>query len=325
MAAYKILITEPIDQRAIDFLSDQGCEISIGTRGQLNTENALIKSLEDCDGAITMLSNPITRRVMEARPNVKVFSNFAVGYNNVDVEAAKELGIRVSNTPDVLSEATADIALALLLGVSRKILAAESDLRDGKFDGWHPNGYVGVELFGKTAGIVGMGRIGKAIVRRLKGFGISTLYHNRNRIDSQTEQILDATFAPDLDEMLTEIDFLFLSCPLTPETQHIINASRIEKLHPKVILINTGRGPLIDEAALADALINGKISGAGLDVFEKEPEIHPLLLQAPNTLLLPHIGSATQETRYNMAMLCANSVLKVLQGEDPNRISNLIA
>ena len=325
MSVHKILITEPIDQRAIDFLSDQGCEISVGTRGKLNTEDALITSLKKCDGAITMLSNPITRRVMESCPNVKVYANYAVGFNNVDVVAAKDLGIRVSNTPDVLSEATADIALSLLLGVSRKIVEADADLRDGKFDGWHPNGYVGVELFGKKAGIIGMGRIGKAIVRRLKGFGISTLYHNRNRIDIQTEQSLDATFASDLDDMLSKIDFLFLSCPLTPNTHHIVNATRLSKLDSRVIIINTGRGPLIDEAALALALIDGKISGAGLDVFEKEPEIHPLLLSAPNTLLLPHIGSATRETRYNMAMLCANSVLKILRGENPNLISNLIA
>ncbi|HAC14981.1 MAG TPA: D-glycerate dehydrogenase [Bacteroidetes bacterium] len=322
---HKILITEQIDQRAIDFLSEQGFEISVGTRGKLNTEDALIEALHDCDGAITMLSNPISRRVMESCPNVKVFANYAVGFNNVDVIAAKELGVRVSNTPDVLSEATADIALSLLLGVSRKIVEAESDLRKGKFDGWHPNGYVGVELFGKKAGMIGMGRIGKAIVRRLKGFGITTLYHNRNRIDIQTEQNLDATFTADLDEMLTNIDFLFLSCPLTPETHHIINASRLSKLDPKVIIINTGRGPLIDEAALAESLIDGKLAGAGLDVFEREPEIHPLLLKAPNTLLLPHIGSATRETRFNMAMLCANSVLKILRGENPNLISNLIA
>lgn len=325
MAVHKILITEQIDQRAIDFLSEQGFEISVGTRGKLNTEDALIEALHDCDGAITMLSNPISRRVMESCPNVKVFANYAVGFNNVDVIAAKELGVRVSNTPDVLSEATADIALSLLLGVSRKIVEAESDLRKGKFDGWHPNGYVGVELFGKKAGMIGMGRIGKAIVRRLKGFGITTLYHNRNRIDIQTEQNLDATFTADLDEMLTNIDFLFLSCPLTPETHHIINASRLSKLDPKVIIINTGRGPLIDEAALAESLIDGKLAGAGLDVFEREPEIHPLLLKAPNTLLLPHIGSATRETRFNMAMLCANSVLKILRGENPNLISNLIA
>lgn len=325
MTAFKILITEPINQRAIDFLSEQGCEISIGSRGNLNTEDTLIDALKHCDGAITMLSNPVTRRVLEASPNVKIFANYAVGFNNVDVTAAKELGIRISNTPDVLSEATADIALSLLLGVSRKIVEAESDLRDGKFDGWHPNGYVGVELFGKKAGIVGMGRIGKAIVRRLKGFGISTLYHNRNRIDLKTEQELDATYATNLDDMLSKIDFLFLCCPLTSETHHIINKSRLSKLHSKVIIVNTGRGPLIDEAALANALINEAISGAGLDVFEKEPEIHPLLLKAPNTLLLPHIGSATRETRYNMAMLCANSVLKVLQGENPNHISNLIA
>jgi glyoxylate reductase len=321
----KVLVTEPIDEHAIDFLRSSKFEVHVGKRGRLDTQKELADALQGFDGAITMLSNPVSRKVMEENPQLRIVANYAVGFNNIDLIAAKELGIRVSNTPDVLSEATADIALGLLLSVSRHLRAAENQLRAGEFDGWHPFGFVGTELFGKTAGIIGMGRIGKAIARRLKGFGIHTLYHNRNRIDSQSESELDATFINHLDELLGKIDFLFLSCPLTPLTHHIINEQRLEALDPKVIIVNTGRGPLIDEAALARILHEHKIAGAGLDVFEKEPEIHPDLLTAPNTMLLPHIGSATHETRLTMAMMAANSVIHILSGKDPSGLKNLIA
>lgn len=321
----KVLITEPIHSDSIDFLKSKGFEVAVGERGKLDTHDELSKALNGFDGAITMLSNPVSRKVMKDNPQLRIVANYAVGFNNIDIVAAKELGLRVSNTPDVLSEATADIALGLLLSVSRHLRSAEDQLRAGKFDGWHPFGFVGTELFGKTAGIIGMGRIGKAIVRRLKGFGIKTLYHNRNRIDKQSESTLDATYAENLDEMLGNIDFLFLSCPLTPQTHHIINKQRLHTLDPKVIIVNTGRGPLVDEAALAKALHDGKIAGAGLDVFEKEPQIHPDLLTAPNTMLLPHIGSATRETRSTMAMLAANSVAHILLGKDPSKLNNLIA
>ncbi len=322
---FKVLVTEPIDSNAIESLKSQGFEVKVGVRGQLDSQDELSLALNGFDGAITMLSNPVSKKVMIDNPQLRIVANYAVGFNNIDLVAAKELGIRVSNTPDVLSEATADIALGLLLSVARHLRSAENQLRAGEFDGWHPFGFVGTELFGKTAGIVGMGRIGKAIVRRLKGFGIKTLYHNRSRIDELTESDLDARFAENLDEMLGKIDFLFLSCPLTPHTHHIINKQRLDALDPKVIIVNTGRGPLIDEAALAIALHENKIAGAGLDVFEEEPKIHPMLLTAPNTMLLPHIGSATRETRFTMAMLAANSVAHILSGNDPSNLKNLIA
>jgi glyoxylate reductase len=321
----KILVTEPIDNDSIEFLRGKGYNVQVGTRGQFDTESELAAGLNGFEGAITMLSNPVSRTIMKQNPQLRIVANYAVGFNNIDLVAAKELGVRVTNTPDVLSEATADIALGLLLSVARHLRSAENQLRSGEFDGWHPFGFVGTELFGKTAGIIGMGRIGKAIVRRLNGFGIKTLYHNRNRIDRQTEIDLNAKYAPILDEMLGTIDFLFLSCPLTPQTHHILNEARLNSFDPKVIIVNTGRGPLIDEGALAKALHENKIAGAGLDVFEQEPKIHPNLLTAPNTMLLPHIGSATRETRHVMAMLAANSVAHILSGQDPLQLQNLIA
>lgn len=310
----KVLLTEPLIDSAMEYLGSR-VDLTVGSRGEYDNEESLIRALPDYDGVITMLSNPVTARVLEASGRLKVVANYAVGYNNIDVKAARERGIVVTNTPDVLSEATADIALALLLGVGRRIGEAEVGLRGGEFDGWHPMGYIGVEMFGKTAGMVGMGRIGKAIVRRLAGFGIHTKYHNRNRVDPTTEKKLNASYAESLDEMLLSCDFLFLSCPLTPETHHIIDKRRMAMLPDHCILINTGRGPLVDEEALAEALIDGKLGGAGLDVFELEPLVHPKLLKAPNTLLLPHIGSATRETRHKMGLLVADSVIRVLQGD----------
>lgn len=320
---FRVLVTEKIDSRAIDYLKLHA-DVEIGTRGELDTEDALITKLEGFNGVISMLSNPFTERVLNSAKNLKIVANYAVGYNNIDVNAANKLGIKVTNTPNVLSEATADIALALLLSVCRKILPAERDLRNGNFDGWHPDGFVGIELNGKKAGIIGMGRIGKAIAKRLNGFGIKVLYHNRKKIDGLIEKELSVTYQANLEAMLSSIDFLFLSCPLTPETRHILNKSRLSILPKHAVVINTGRGPLIDEQALADALVKGELAGAGLDVFEFEPSIVPDLLKAPNTVLLPHIGSATAETRHNMGMLAAESVIGILHGKADHEIKNLI-
>lgn len=323
MSKFRVLVTEPIDVRVMDYLAEH-LEIDLAERGALNSEEALIQRIGDCDAMISMLSNPVTEKVLASAKNLKVVANYAVGYNNIDVDAADRLGIKVANTPDVLTEATADIALALLLSVCRHIIPSEKFLRDGKFDGWHPGGFVGIEISGKNALIIGMGRIGKAIARRLHGFGVNISYHNRNQIGSTAEKSVNARFIPDLETGLNDVDFLFLSCPLTPLTRHLINKDRLTLLPNHCVIINTGRGPLIDEEALATALINKEIAGAGLDVYEYEPKIVPILLQAPNTVLLPHIGSATHETRLEMGMLAANSILKVLNAKPDSEIPNLI-
>jgi glyoxylate reductase len=321
--AYRVLVTEPIHSDAIDYLSEFA-DVRVGERKHYDNEDALIQDLNDFDAALTVLSNPVTARVISSLKRTKIIANFAVGYNNIDVEAAKKHGIRVSNTPDVLSEATSDIAMALLLGVARKIAPSDADLRKGLFDGWHPEGYLGMELTGKRAAIIGMGRIGTCIARRLKGFGIQIGYHNRTKVATNIESELGAQFFEDADELLKVSDFIFMSCPLTPETHHFIDKRRLGLLHKNAIIINTGRGPLIDEAELAKSLHENMIFGAGLDVFEKEPEVHPLLLSAPNTLLLPHIGSATDETRRNMGLLAAKAIRFVLTGESDRKLTNLI-
>lgn len=318
-----VLVTEPIHPNAIAFLEEHA-DVTVGKRGQWDTESALINGLSPYSAALTMLSNPVTANVLESNKQLKIVANYAVGYNNIDVEAAKKLGIKVSNTPDVLSEATADIALSLLLSVARRTHEAENSLRNGEFDGWHPAGFVGLELFGKKAAIIGMGRIGKAIARRLGGFGIDVHYHNRSKVNPAVEKILGATYNEDLESLLKSSHFIFLSCPLTPQTYHLLNKDRLNILRSDAIIVNTGRGPLIDEAELANVLHYSKIAGAGLDVFEKEPIVHPDLLTAPNAVLLPHIGSATKETRRKMGLLAAQAIVGILQEKPASEIPNLI-
>jgi glyoxylate reductase len=324
MLTPRVLITEPIDQAAVDYLRTK-FEVVVGQRGQWDDESYLASNLGSFDGLLSMLSNPVTEKVLRQNPQLKVVANYAVGYNNIDVKAAQSLGIAVANTPDVLSEATADIALGLLLGVCRRLCESEKDLRNGLFDGWHPQGYLGIELYGKKAGIIGMGRIGKAIARRLYGFGIKIAYHNRNRLNSEIEQQYQAEWYDDTDTLLRECDFLFLSCPLTPETHHLLSRERLGLMKPSAVVINTGRGSLVDEHELAKALHSGHIAGAGMDVFEFEPKIDPLLLSAPNTMLLPHIGSGTTETRRKMGLMAAQAIQAVLDGNPLESIPNLVS
>lgn len=320
---FRILVTEPIMAEALDELR-KSADVTVGNRGDFNDENALAAAVKGYDALISMLSNPVSRKVLEAGDRLKVVANYAVGYNNVDAKAAKELGIHVTNTPGALTEATADLAWALILSAARKLPQAETALRDGKFDGWEPLGFLGYDLNGKTLGIIGMGRIGQAVARRAVGFGMRILYHNRNQVDPDVENALGATFEADYRELVRKCDILSLNCPLTAETRHMINAEVLHEMKRSAIVVNTGRGPLIDEAALAKALHDGWIAGAGLDVFEEEPKVHPDLLTAPNAVLIPHIGSATFETRQRMAMLSTESVIHLLEGKSPDSLPNLV-
>ncbi len=319
----RVLVTEPLPGKGIDLLSNR-YEVTVGQRGEFDRESRLLETIGSYDALLSCLSNPVSRNVLKAGKNLRIVSNFAVGYNNIDVEAAKELGILVANTPDVLTEATADCAFALLLGVARRLRDAESQLRNGDFDGWHPFGFLGTELYGKRVGIIGMGRIGRAFARRARGFSMQIYYHNRNRMDPQDEQQLDAQYTSSIDELIESSDILSLHCPLTPDTKHLINRDRLSRMKSGAIIINTARGPVIDEPALASALHEKQIGGAGLDVYEKEPEVHPDLLTAPNCLLLPHIGSATTETRSRMSALAASSIISHLSGKPDHAIPALV-
>ena len=319
----RVLITEPIVDSVIEKLREK-YRVDVGNRGDFETEEQLISVIGEYDALLPMLSTPITPQVIDAGSKLKVIANHAVGYNNIDLDAAKSAGIKVANTPDVLTESSADCAMALLLNTARKICEAQKYLRDGKFDGWEPLGFLGMELNGKNIGILGMGRIGTAVARRAKAFELNILYHNRSRVDTEIEKGLEAEFVSSVEELAQKSDILSLNCPLTEETHHIIDAEILELLPGHTILINTARGPVVDEEALASALHNGTIGGAGLDVFENEPEVHPQLLTAPNCVITPHIASATTKTREAIGMLAANAIISVLDNKPDSSIPNLI-
>jgi glyoxylate reductase len=275
--------------------------------------------LEAARGSVGVLSNVTEKMDAEfmdvAGPDLKIIANMAVGYDNVDVGAARERGIVVTNTPGVLDETTADTAFMLLLAAARRLGESERVLRAGGWHWWGPKLFVGVDVWGKTLGIVGMGRIGQAVARRGKGFGMEILYHNRSRKE-EAEKELDARYT-ELGELLEMSDFVSIHTPLTEETRHLIGAEELEKMKSSAVLVNTSRGPVVDEGALADALSEGRIFAAGLDVYEEEPKVHPKLLQLENAVLAPHIGSGSQETRDRMAVLAAENIAAVLSGEEP--------
>tara|TARA_R100000908_G_scaffold57451_1_gene33255 strand:+ start:4526 stop:5506 length:981 start_codon:yes stop_codon:yes gene_type:complete len=319
-----ILVTEPIPQKVISFLENFGT-LTVAQKGTYDTEEALIKDIPDYDALLCMLSTPVSKKVLEAGKKLKIVANFAVGYDNIDVEAAHQLGIKVANTPDVLTDACGDYAMALLLALSRKFKEADEYLRNGNFTGWEPLGFLGMELRGRTLGIIGMGRIGQAFAQRAQAFGMKIIYHNRSRVEQAIEKNLNATFIPEVRELVEQCDVLSLNCPLTDQTHHLIDENMLELLPEHALLINISRGAVIDEAALANALHSQKIAGAALDVFENEPEVHPKLLTAPNTLLLPHIASATHKTREAIGMLAAKAIAGVLEGKPDSEIPNLIS
>ncbi|XWN37130.1 MAG: D-glycerate dehydrogenase [Balneola sp.] len=319
----KVLVTEPIPEKNIAYLRKHA-SVKIGAKGEFQNEAALINAIPDYDALLCMLSTPVTEKVLNAGLNLKIVANFAVGYNNIDVESAKSLGIKVANTPDVLTEACGDFAMGLLMAVSRKFNDAERYLREGKFSGWEPLGFLGMELRDKTLGIIGMGRIGQAFAARAKAFGMNISYHNRSRVSVETERSLKANYVSNIGELVRNSDVLSLNCPLTNETYHLVDRELLKLMPPHLILINISRGPVVDEAALAEALHNNIIAGAGIDVFENEPKVHPDLLNAPNCILLPHIASATFETRQSIGMLASKAIVSVLKGEQDNNIPNLI-
>lgn len=321
--SYRVLITEPIIESVVQKLKEN-FKVDVGERGDFNSEEQLIESIPSYDALLPMLSNPITERVIEAGKNLKIIANHAVGYNNIDLEAAKKHHVKVANTPDVLTQSSADLAMALMLSTARKIFEAQLYLKEGKFKGWEPLGFLGMELNGNTLGIVGMGRIGTAVALRAKAFGMDIIYHNRTPVSEKLEKELDATYINSVQELAKHSDVVTLHCPLTEETHHLIDREILAVLPDHAIIINTSRGPVIDEEALAEALHNGTVGGAGLDVFENEPEVHPKIATAPNCVITPHIASATHQSRKAIGMLAANAIIGVLKGKSDSEIPNLI-
>lgn len=309
----KLFLTRMIPQPGIDLLKEV-FEISCNHEDRALFRQELIAGVQDADALLCLLTDSIDREVMDAAPRLKVISNYAVGYNNIDVAYATQKGIRVCNTPGVLTETTADLTWALILAAARRIPESDSYTREGLFRGWEPLLMLGQDVFGKTLGILGMGRIGQAVSRRALGFGMKIIYYSPetdpSTLDFPAEKVDFAT-------LILQSDILSLHAPLTDETRHMIGKAELKMMKSSAILINTARGPLVDEMALIDALREGQIFAAGLDVYEQEPDFSMAMLELRNLVLLPHIGSASIETRTRMAIMAAQNAIAVIQGQEP--------
>ena len=278
----------------------------------------LKEAVAEADVLVPTVTDTIDSDIAAAAgPNLKLIANFGAGVDHIDLAAANAAGLTVTNTPGVLTEDTADLAMALLLSVPRRLFEGEKILRSGDWTGWTPTFLMGHRIAGKRLGIIGMGRIGRAIARRARAFNLSIHYHKRTRLRPEVEAGLEATYWADLDEMLGRMDYVSVNCPLTEATHHLLDRQRLTRLPPHAVLINTARGEIIDEEALADLLEVGRIAGAGLDVFEEEPQINPKLLALDNVVLLPHMGSATVEARVAMGEKVLINIRALVDGHRP--------
>jgi glyoxylate reductase len=314
----KILMTRKILPEAYEYLKEH-TEIEVGAEDRKPEKEEIMAKIKDKQGLLSLLTEEIDKEVMDSAPSLKIIANCAVGYDNIDIHHARKKGILVTNTPGVLTDTTADLTWALIFAVARKIPQADKFTRQKKFKGWELDLCLGKEITGKRLGIVGMGRIGKAVALRAQGFKIEILYFDPHRLSSEEEKKYKASFLP-LDELLSASDIITIHASLNPQTHHLISKEKIKLMRKEAILINVARGPIVEEEALAEALEKGQIWGAGLDVYENEPEIHEKLFSFDNVVLLPHIGSASYETRLKMSMMAARNLIQGLKGERPDNL-----
>ncbi|WP_225770122.1 D-glycerate dehydrogenase [Inquilinus sp. Marseille-Q2685] len=278
----------------------------------------LAAAMGEADVLVPTVTDRIDAELLaKSGPQLKLVASFGTGVDHIDLGAAKARGLTVTNTPGVLTEDTADMTMALILAVARRLAEGERLVRGGQWTGWSPTGMLGARLGGKRLGIIGMGRIGQAVARRARAFGLSVHYHNRNRVHPEVEAELDATYWPSLDQMLSRMDIVSVNCPRTPATFHLLSARRLKLLRRDALIVNTSRGEVIDETALAQMLKQGELAGAGLDVFEREPNVNPKLLKLPNVVLLPHMGSATLEGRIDMGQKVIVNIRSFVDGHVP--------
>lgn len=313
--SHRILITRRVPESGPALLRQSGFDLDILDTELPPSRAEVLGRVRGCAGVIAMLTDRIDAEFLDAAgPQLRVVANFGVGFDNIDRPACAARGVIATNTPDVLTDATADIAWVLILAAARHAIVADRTVRAGQWVAWAPTQMLGMPLAGRTLGVVGAGRIGTAVARRGTGFGMNLLYVGRR--DMPGMEALGARRVT-LDELLAQSDFVSLNCPLTPETRHLIGAAQLARMKPTAILVNTARGPVVDEAALVEALRTKRIWAAGLDVYEFEPKVHPGLLSLDNVVLLPHLGSANITTRERMSELTAQNVVAVLTGKPP--------
>jgi len=316
----KIYVTRAVFEEAlVDLRREADVETSPDDRPLSKAE--VIERLRDVDGAMTMLTDPIDRDVLTACARLKITSNVAVGYNNIDTAAATEFGVMATNTPGVLTDTTADFAWALLMAAARRVVEGDAFTRAGKWRAWSPTMFLGRDVHGKTLGILGLGRIGQAVARRAAGFNMKVIFHNPRPVADSVVREFGAQQVS-FEELLRTSDFISLHVPLSAATTHLLNERAFAMMKPTCIVVNTARGPIVDEKALVEALKKKQIGGAGLDVFENEPEVEPDLLRMDNVVLAPHIGSGSYETRMKMCMMAAANLLAWLRGQRPPNLVN---
>lgn len=313
MATPRVFLTRELPPGAMEALR-AGCDLTANPEDRVLSKRELIAAVTGMDGLICLLTDTIDEEVLDIRPPLKVVSNYAVGFNNIDVAAATVRGIPICNTPGVLTETTADFAWTLLMATARRVVEGDRYTREGRFHEWQPMLLLGTDVHGKTLGLVGAGRIGLAMARRARGFGMRILYSDVQDAPAEAARELGMERVA-LEHLLRESDYVSLHAPYMPETHHLIDASRLVLMRPTAYLINTARGPLVDEAALVESLRDRRIAGAGLDVYEREPALTPGLSDLANVVLAPHIASASLETRTRMGLLAVENALAVLRGE----------
>lgn len=316
----KIFISGKIPQLAYDLLS-KNFDVTMHNDLRLLTKQEIIAGVKDKDALLSLLSDPIDADIINAAPNLKIIANYGAGFNNIDIGAASARKIPVTNTPAVSTNATADLAWTLLLAIARRLVEGDKITRSGQFTGWAPLYHLGVEITGKTLGVIGMGNIGRAVARRAKGFEMKIIYFDKYRLSPELEQAMGLEFMSQ-EEVIKQADFLTLHTNYTPELHHMIGAKELSSMKPTAFLISAARGQMVDEAVLLAALKNKTIAGAALDVYEFEPKITPGLEKLDNVILSPHLGNATVETRDAMAQIAANNIIAVLNGDKPQTCVN---
>lgn len=317
----KVFVTRELPEKALDMI-DKECDMEVFSHDRAMTRAELEEAVQGIDGLLCLLTEDIDDNLLELNPDLQVIANYAVGYDNIDVDACTKRGIPVSNTPGVLTDTTADLAWTLLMSTARRVVEADKFTRTGKYEGWGPMMLLGGDVYGKKLGIIGLGRIGQAVAKRaVGGFDMDVMYHDVNR-NQEIEDEYGLEYKVELEDLLQEADFISVHVPLTPQTEKLIGEKEFNMMKDTVYIVNTSRGAVIDEKALVHALRNGDIAGAGLDVYEDEPKLTPGLAGEDNVVLLPHVGSASVETRTKMATMAAENLLAGLKGEEMPNIVN---